>query len=152
MLKSFKDFIHNYRVQNKATSIKKTHQLLSYLHLNDVGIYWIESPFIWNMGVVILYPSRGMHWVLYVNQSHFDAKCASPREKLSKFNNTKWVIFIIEHRREFYCAAYCLYTNYLPKVAGMDFKIMFRNYTTESKKNFLRNESVKNALWIFQVQ
>ena len=95
---TFNDFIKNYKLKNKATSNIKIQQILSSLSLNNVGIYLRDGPFESDRGIVILHPSKGTHWVCYINEYYFDSyACVCPK-KLSKF--------IIEGN------GYCLYSEY----------------------------------------
>ena len=57
---SFKDFVHEYELKNKATSIRKV-QVLRSLSVNDFGVYLRDRPFSSDIGIVNLYPSRGTH-------------------------------------------------------------------------------------------
>ena len=56
---SFDDFVHNYKLGNKATSNVKIYQLLSSLSLNDVGIYLRDGPFESDIGIVNLHDTLG---------------------------------------------------------------------------------------------
>ena len=95
---TFNDFIKKHNLKNKATSIIKIQNILSSLSLNDIGIYLRDGPFKSNIGIVNLHPSKGTHWVCYINQNYFDSYgCVSP-EKLTKF--------IIKRN------GYCLYSEY----------------------------------------
>ena len=60
---TFNDFIKNYGLKNKATSNIKIQQVLSFLFLNDVGIYLGDGPFESKIGIVNLIPSKRTHWV-----------------------------------------------------------------------------------------
>ena len=92
------DFIKKHKLRNKATSNKKIQQVLSSLSLNEVGIYLRDGPFSSDIGIVNLHPSKGTHWVCYINENYFDSYgCVCPK-KLSKF--------IIKRN------GYCLYSEY----------------------------------------
>ena len=94
----FNDFVRKYNLKSKATSNKKIQQVLSSLSLNDVGIYLRDGPFQSGIGIVNLHPSKGTHWVGYINENYFDSYgCVCPK-KLSKF-------FIKRN-------GYCLYSEY----------------------------------------
>ena len=54
------------------------------MSLNEIGIYLRDAPFPSDMGIVKLHPSKGTHWVAYINENYFDSYGCSPR-KLSKF-------------------------------------------------------------------
>ena len=82
---AFNDFIKKYNLKNKATSNIKIQQVLDSIGLNNVGIYLRDGVFKSDIGIVNLHPSRGTHWVTYINQNYFDSYgCVSPK-KLSKF-------------------------------------------------------------------
>ena len=81
---TFIDFVHKYKLKNKATSNIKIQQVLCSIGSNNVGIYLRDGPFESNLGVVSLHPSKRTHWAAYKNENYFDSYgCASPR-KLSK--------------------------------------------------------------------
>ena len=88
---SFKYFVHNYDLKNKATSNLKFQQVLCSIGLNNLDIYLRDGPFESDIGIVNLQPYKGTHWVCYINEKHFDSNgCVCPK-KLSKFIfKTKW--------------------------------------------------------------
>ena len=94
----FNDFIKKYELKNKATSNIKIQNILSSLSLNDVGIYLRDGPFKSDIGIVNLHPSKGTHWVCYINENYFDSYGIVCRKILSKF--------IIKRN------GYCLYSEY----------------------------------------
>ena len=81
----FNDFIKKYKLKNKPTSNIKIQNILSSLSLNDVGIYSRDGPFKSDIGVVNLHPSKGTHWVCYINENYFDSYGVVCPKKLSKF-------------------------------------------------------------------
>ena len=89
---SFHDFFHKHNLKNKATSNIKIQQVLSSLSLNDVGIYLRDGPFKSDIGIVNLHPSKGTHWVCYINETCFDSYGVVCPKKLSK---TKRILFIL---------------------------------------------------------
>ena len=95
---TFNDFIETYKSKNKATSKVKIQQFLSSLSLDDVGNYLRDSIFKSDVGIVNLHPSKGTHWVSYLNENYFDSYGCAPPKKLSKF--------IIKQN------GYCLYSEY----------------------------------------
>ena len=123
---TFNDFIKNYKLKNEATSNIKIQQVLSSLSLNDVGIYLGDGPFESNIGIVNLHPSRGTHWVCYMNENYFDSHGIICPKKLSKFiikQNGYCLYFEYQiQKNDSYCASYCLYIICLTKVLGIDFK------------------------------
>ena len=95
---TFNDFVKKWNLKNKATSNMKIQQVLSSLSLNNVGVYLRDGPFESDIGIVNLHPSKGTHWVCYINENYFDSYgCVCPK-KLSKF--------IIKRN------GYCLYSEY----------------------------------------
>ena len=122
----FNDFVQKYKLKNKATSNIKIQQVLSSLSLNDVGMYLRDGPFEPDIGIVNLHPSRGTHWVSYINENYFDSYgCVCPK-KLSNFviKRNGYCLYSEYQiqKNDSYCASYCLYIIYLLKVLGIDFK------------------------------
>ena len=60
-MKSFKDFIQKYKLENKPTSNTNIQQVLSSLSLKDVGIYLRDGPFSSDIGIVNLHSPKGTH-------------------------------------------------------------------------------------------
>ena len=123
---TFNDFIKKYNLGNKATSNIKIQQVLSSLSLNDVGVYLRDGPFSTDVGILNLHPSKGTHWVCYINENYFDSYgCVCPK-KLSKFiikrNGYCFYSECQVQKNDSYCASFCLYIIYLTKVLGVDFK------------------------------
>ena len=123
---TFNDFIKKYKLKNEATSNIKIQQVLSSLSLNDVGIYLRDGPFESIIGIVNLHPSRGTHWVFYINENYFDSYGIVCPKKLSKFiiKQNGYCLYseYQKQKNDSYCASYCLYIIYLTKVLGIDFK------------------------------
>ena len=96
----------------------------------DIGIYLRDGPFLSDIGIVILHPSKGTHWVLIIHENFFDSYGCAPPQKLSKFiikrNGhclfSEYRIQGLTSKRDSYCASSCLYIIYLTKVKGIDFK------------------------------
>ena len=123
---SFNDFIKKYKLKNKPTSNIKKQQVLNSIGLKNVGIYLRDGPFESDIGVINLHPSKGTHWVCYINENYFDSYgCVSPK-KLSNFiMKRKGYCLYSENqiqKNDSYCASYCLYIIYLTKVLDIDFK------------------------------
>ena len=123
---TFNEFIKKYNLKNKATSNIKIQQVLDSIGLNNDGIYLRDGPFSSDIGIVNLHPSKGTHWVCYINENYFDSYgCVCPK-KLSKFiiKRNKYCLYSEYQiqKNDSYCASYCLYIIYLTKVLGMDFK------------------------------
>ena len=123
---TFNDFVHKYKLKNKATSKIKIQQVLSSLSLNDVGIYLRDGPFESDIGIVNLQPSIGTHWVCYINENYFDSYGIVCPKKLSKFiiKGNGYCLYSEYQiqKNDSFCASYCLYIIYLTKVLGIDFK------------------------------
>ena len=81
----FKDFIKKYNLRNKATSNLKIQQVFSSLSLDGVGIYLRDGLFKSDIGIVSLHPSRGSHWVGYINENYFGSYGCVPPKNLSRF-------------------------------------------------------------------
>ena len=113
-----------------ATSKIKNYQVLSSLSLSDVGIYLRDSPFESDVGNINLHTTKGTHWVVYIDENSFHSYGCSLPQKLSKFNikrngpclYSEYKTRSLTSKRDFYCASYCLYINYLTEVIGTDFK------------------------------
>ena len=132
---TFNDFVKKFNLKNKATSNIKIQQVLSSLSLNDVWIYLRDGHFESNIGIVNLHPSKGTHWVCYINENYFDSYgCVCPK-RLSKFiikrNGyclfSKYKIQGLTSKRDSYCASYCLYIINLSNVLGIHSKIVVLN-------------------------
>ena len=126
MILTFNDFIKKYKLKDKATSNIKIQQILSSLKLNDIGIYLRDGPFSTDIGIVNLHPSKGTHWVVYINENYFDSYGCVPPKKLSKFiiKRNGYCLYSEYQiqKNDSFCASYCLYIIYLTKVIGIDFK------------------------------
>ena len=121
-----KDFVKKNNLKNKATSNKKLQQVLGSIGLNNVGIYLRDGLFSTDIGVVNLPPSKGTHWVSYMNENFFDNYGCSPPKKLSEFIiKRNGYCLHSEHQiqnNDSFCASYCFYIIYLTKALGIDFK------------------------------
>ena len=133
---SFNDFVREHDLKNDATTNIKICEVLKKIGLDTkAGIYLRDGSFSSDIGIVNLHPSKGTHWVCYMNENYFDSYDCPPPKKLSKFiikqNSyclySEYKIQGQTSKRDSYCAAYCLYIIYLPKVLGIDFKIAVLN-------------------------
>ena len=123
---SFSEFIKKHNLKNKATSNIKIRQVLNSIGLNKIEIYLRDGPFSSDIGKVNLHPSKGSHWVAYINKNYFDSYgCVSPK-KLSKFIIKRNGFCLYSEyqiqKNDSLCASYCLYIIYLTKALGIDFK------------------------------
>ena len=123
---TFNDFVRKYDLKNKPTSNIKIQQVLSSLSLNDVGIYLRDGAFKSDIGIVNLHPSKGTHWVCYINEKNFDSYGVVCPKKLSKFiiKGNGYCIYSEYQiqKKDSFCASYCFYIIYLTKIVGTDFK------------------------------
>ena len=122
----FIDFVKKFDLKNKATSIMKIQKVLTSIGLDNVNIYLRDGPFSTDVGIVKLHPSKGTHWVCYINENYFDSYgCVCPK-KLSNFiiKRNGYCLYSEYQiqKNDSYCASYCLYIIYLTKVLGIDFK------------------------------
>ena len=98
--------------------------------LNDIGIYLGDGPFSSDIGVVKLYPTRGTHWVCYINENSFLSYWVVCPKQLSKFVKKRIGICLhseykipgLTSQKDSYCCGYCFYLIYSTKVTGIDFK------------------------------
>ena len=82
---SINDFVGKHDLKSKATSNIKIQQVLSALSLDDVGIYLRDDPSKSDFGIVKIHPSKGSHWLCYINESCFDSYGVVCPKKLAKF-------------------------------------------------------------------
>ena len=120
------DFIKKHNLKNKATSNIKIQQVLNSIGLNSVGIYFRDGPFSSDIGIVNLHPSKGTHWVTYINENYFDSYGVVCPKQLSKFiiKRNGYCLYSEYQiqKNDSFCASYCLYIIYLTKIVGIDFK------------------------------
>ena len=131
---TFNDFVKKYNLKNKATSNMKIYEVLKNIRLNTkVGVYLRDGPFSTDIGIVNLHPSKGTHWVCYINENYFDSYGVSTPKKLSEFIiKRKGYCLYSENqiqKNDSLCASYWLYIIYYIftiiyyiKVIGIDFK------------------------------
>ena len=80
---SFNDFVKKFDLKNKATSNIKIQKVLTSIGLDNVNIYLRDGPFSSDIGIVNLHPSKGSHWVCYINETYFDSYGVICPKKLS---------------------------------------------------------------------
>ena len=123
---TFNEFIKNYKLKDKATSNIKIYQVLNSIGLNNIEIYLRDGPFSSDIGIVNLHPSKGTHWVCYIDENYFDSYGVVCPKKLSKFiikrNGCCLYSEYQIQKNDSFCASYCLYIIYLTKIVGIDFK------------------------------
>ena len=124
---TFNDFVRKHKLKNKATSNIKIYEELKKIGLDTkVGIYLRDGPLLNDIAIVNLLPSKGTHWVCYINEIYFDSYGVVCLKKLSKFIiKRNGHCLHSEHqiqKNDNYCASYCLYIIYLVEVLRLDFK------------------------------
>ena len=123
---TFNDFIKKYNLKNKSTSNIKNQQVLDSIGLNNVNVYLRDGPFSSDIGIVNLHPSKGTHWICYINENFFDSYGCVPLKKLSNFiiKRNGYCLYseYQKQKNDSFCGSYCLYIFYLTKVLGIDFK------------------------------
>ena len=123
---TFNAFIKKYKLKNEATSNIKIQQVLNSIGLKNVGIYLRDGPFESDIGIINLHPSKGTHWITYINENYFDSYGCVPPKKPSKFiiKRNGYCLYSEYQiqKNDSFCASYCLYILYLTKVLGIDFK------------------------------
>ena len=74
------DFVYKHKLKNKATSSIQIQQILPSLSLNDIGIYLRDGRFESDIAIANLHPTKGTHWVGYINENYFDSYgCVPPQ-------------------------------------------------------------------------
>ena len=128
---SFNDFVETFDLKNKATSKIKIQKVLTSIGLDHVNIFLRDGPFSSDIGIVSLHPSKGSHWVCYINENYSDSYGVVCPKKLSKFiiKRNGYCLYSEYQiqKNDSYCASYCLYIIYLTKILGIDFKYAVLN-------------------------
>ena len=78
---SFKEFVDKFRLTNEATSNVKIKEILNEINI-PCGIYKFTAT----SGIVNLYPTKGTHWVMFVNEFYFDFFRLSITNKHNEFH------------------------------------------------------------------
>ena len=123
---SFKEFVEKYRLKNEATSNVNIKEILDKLTIrvaSPTGIYMRDDKFTTDSGIVNLQPTKGTHWVMFVNEFYFDSY-GCPPNLLNHIRKSIYSEYQIQ-TDDSYCAAYCLYVLYLTHLIG--FKIAVLN-------------------------
>ena len=82
------------------------------------GIYISDDKFTTTSGIVNLHPTKGTHWVMFVNEFYFDSYgCPPPTNILNHIKKGIYSEYQIQ-KNDSYCAAYCVYVSYLTKIIG----------------------------------
>ena len=108
---SLKEFVWNF-------SNVKTNELLNTLRASGEiniprGIYLRDDKFTTDSGIVIFHPTKGTHWVMFVNEFYFDSYgCPPPLNIMKQIKNGFYSEYQIQ-KNDSYCLAYCLYNIFL---------------------------------------
>ena len=114
---SFKEFVNKYGLKNEATSNVEIKEILKLMN-TSCGIFMRDDKFITTRGIVNLHPTKGTHWVMFVNEFYFDSYgCPPPLNITKQINNGIYSEYQIQ-KDDSYCAAYCLYVLYLTNIIG----------------------------------
>ena len=69
-------------------------------------------------GIVNLHPTKGTHWVMFVDEFYFDSYGSPPPLNIMNFINNCFHSEYHIQKNDCYCAAYCLYVLYLTNLIG----------------------------------
>ena len=75
---SFKEFVEKYGLKNEATSNVKIKEIQKLMNITECGIYMRDDKFTTPSGIVNLHPTKGTHWVMFVNEFYFDSYGCPP--------------------------------------------------------------------------
>ena len=114
---SFKEFGNKYGLKNEATSNVEIKEILKLMN-TSCGIYMRDDKFTTTSGIVNLHPTKGTHWVMFINEYYFDSYgCPPPLNITKQINNGIYSEYQFQ-KDDSYCAAYCLYVLYLTNIIG----------------------------------
>ena len=108
-----KTFVEKYELKNEATSNIKIKEILKLMNITECGIYMRKDKFTTPSGIVSLHPTKGTHWVMFVNEFYFDSDGCPPPLNIMSFINNGFNSENQIQKNDCYCAAYCLYVLYL---------------------------------------
>ena len=112
---SFKEFVEKYALKNEATSNVKIKEILKEIKI-PCGIYMRDDKFTSDSGIVNLHPTKGTHWVMFINEYFFDSYgCPTPTKIENHIQKGIYSEYQIQ-KNDSYCAAYCLYVLYLTQI------------------------------------
>ena len=126
---SFKEFVNKYELKNEATSNVEIKEILKLMN-TSCGIYMRDDKITTTSGIVNLHPTKGTHWVMFVNEFYFDSYGCPPSPNITKqINNGIYSEYQIQ-KDDSYCAAYCLYVLYLTQIIGFKNAVLNLYYQT----------------------
>ena len=89
-----------------------------------------DDKFTTTSGIVNLHPTKGTHWVMFVNEFNFDPyDCPPPADILNHIKKGIYSEYQIQ-TDDSYCAAYCLYVLYLTNTIGFKNAVLNLYYQT----------------------
>ena len=93
---TFNDFVHKYKLKNKAATKIKVFQILSSTGSNNVGIYLRDGSFECDVRIFSFHPFRGSHWTLYIYENYFDSYgCGLMKNYLSFLQKVMDIVYIL---------------------------------------------------------
>ena len=126
---SFKEFVGKHGFKNEATSNVEIKEILKLMN-TSCGIYMRDDKFITTSGIVNLHPTKGTHWVMFINEYYFDSYgCPPPTSILNYIKKAIYSEYQIQ-KNDSYCAAYCLYVLYLTQIIGFKNAVLNLYYQT----------------------
>ena len=126
---SFKEFVDKYKLKDQATSNIKIKEVLDELK-TPAGIYMRDDQFTTNSGIVNLHPTKGTHWVLFLDKFYFDSYgCPPPVNVINQIGKGTYSEYKIQ-KDDSYCASYCLYVLYLTQIIGFKNAVLSLYYQT----------------------
>ena len=126
---SFKEFVNKYGLKNEATSNVEIKEILKLMN-TSCGLYMRDDKFITTSRIVNLHPTKGTHWVMFVNEFIFDSYgCPPPLNITKQINNGIYSEYQIQ-KDDSYCAASCLYVLYLTQIIGFKNALLNLYYQT----------------------
>ena len=100
------------------------------MNITECGKYMRDDKFTTTSGRVNLYPTKGTHWVMFVNEFYFDSYgCPPPTNILNHIKKGIYSEYQIQNN-DSYCAAYCLYVLYLTNIIGFKNAVLSLYYQT----------------------
>ena len=89
-----------------------------------------DDKFTSTSGIVNLHPTKGTHWVMFVNEFYFDSYgCPPPTNILNHIVKGIYSKYQIQ-TDDSYCAAFCLCVLYLTKIIGFKNAVLNLYYQT----------------------
>ena len=126
---SFKEFVDKYGLKKEAIFIVEIKEILKLMK-TSCGIHMRDDKFITTSGIVNLHPTKGTHWVMFVNEFYFDSYgCPPPLNTTKQIINGIYSEYQIQ-KDDSYCAAYCLYVLYLTQIIGFKNAVLNLYYQT----------------------